>query len=157
MWHAHQTSTSETDLEDVTAGIIFLGTPHTTSDDDKSWEKWRWILKAGRKDIPKQSQTDDDIKMLSELCRNFENLNLQIPVLSVFETEPTKVRDNLIQMIRGGRGKSVVGVSPCILKGRPITGSVSQLVDESLCRIGFKYEQTFGATSDHNNLYIIDV
>jgi len=95
-------------LEDVTSGIIFLGTPHTTSKDDKRWENWKWILKLTRKDISKQSQTDADINMLVEVCQNFERMNLQIPVLSVFEAKQTRVRDGLLQTIRNSNKSQIV-------------------------------------------------
>jgi hypothetical protein len=104
---SHQPANGDV-LEDVTSGIIFLGTPHTTSKDDKRWENWKWILKLTRKDIPKQSQTDGDINMLVEVCQIFELLHLQIPVLSVFEAKETRVREGLLQSIRSGNKNQIV-------------------------------------------------
>lgn len=85
-----------------------MGTPHTISLEDRCWENWKWILKSTRKDIPKQSLSEDDIKALSEVCHHFQKLELQIPVLSVYEANKSKVRDNLLKSIRSGSSRELV-------------------------------------------------
>jgi hypothetical protein len=72
-------------------GIIFLGSPQLTSTSDERWENWRLILKLYRKDLPKTALSVQDIEMLAEVCQRFGELNLRIPVLSVYETLETKV------------------------------------------------------------------
>ncbi|KUJ14029.1 uncharacterized protein LY89DRAFT_152069 [Mollisia scopiformis] len=40
-------------IRNALSGIIFLATPHLTSIDDERWEKWRLILKAFQRNVPK--------------------------------------------------------------------------------------------------------
>lgn len=154
----HQQANLDVLLDDVTSGIIFLRTPYTTSKDDKRWENWKWILKLTRKDISKQSQFDADINMLMKVCRHFEQLNLQIPVLSVCEAKQTKVREGLLQSIRNGNKNQIVSWpdSIILLTFNTIYLPV-QLVDEELCCTGLKYEHIFLADSDHNELGLVKV
>lgn len=83
----------------MNSGIVFLGSPHTTSTDDKRWENWKWILKSTRRDVPKQSLSDNDIRDLAQVCQHFEELDLRIRVLTVFEANKSKIRDGLLQSI----------------------------------------------------------
>jgi hypothetical protein len=69
-------------------------------------------MKSSRKDISKQSQTKEDIRRLADVCQNFEKLNLQIPVLSVFEAKESKVRDGLLKSIRSGNNRQLVSSPP---------------------------------------------
>lgn len=123
-------------MEDVTAGIIFLGCPHTTSIEDEKWENWRWILRSTRKDIPKVSQSEDDIRSLAELCSNFGTLNLNAEVLSVFEAKESRIQRGLWYAFRPSRARRI-------------------FVDESLCRTGQKYEQVFPVNADHGNVWLV--
>lgn len=89
---------------------------HTTSTDDKKWENWRWILKSLCKDIPKQSQSDEGITNLAEVCQHFEKLDLQIAVLSVFEATKSKIRDGLLNSIRSGTSQQLVSYDITVLE-----------------------------------------
>jgi hypothetical protein len=80
-------------IRNALAGIIFLGTPHLTSIDDDRWETWRLLLKLGSKDVPKNILRAQDIQLLVSVCEKFNGLNIQIPVLSVYENVPTRVKD----------------------------------------------------------------
>jgi hypothetical protein len=95
---------------DATCGIVFLGTPHMTSQGDEKWENCRLILKSNRKDVPKQCLSADDISKLASVCQQFEDVNLQVPVLSVYEATETKVRENLLQSLRGNLRNKIVSV-----------------------------------------------
>lgn len=117
LWAAHQHSGEEHHLVDVTSGIIFLSTPHTTSIEDKRWENWKRILKSSRKDASKIPQSKEDIRSLAEVCQNFEYLSLPIPVLSVFETHASRVRDGILHSVRGNRNSSIVSPSSKLMKG----------------------------------------
>lgn len=79
-------------IRNALAGIIFLGTPHLTTVDDDRWDVWRSILKLCANDVPKNSLQGQDIQLLSNICENFNRLNIQIPILSVYETVPTKIK-----------------------------------------------------------------
>ncbi|KAF2802482.1 uncharacterized protein BDZ99DRAFT_576851 [Mytilinidion resinicola] len=140
LWIAHQhTPDAETPtLEDVTSGILFLGSPHTTSKDDKNWENRKWILKSTRKDVPKQSLTDEDIGHIGEVCQHFEKLDLHIRVISVFEANKSKVRDSLLKFIRSDTNRQI-------------------LFDQQLCQTGSRYEETFEVDADHNSMWLVKV
>lgn len=104
---AHQGTSEERLLEDVTQGIIFISTPHTTSLDDNEWENWKWIIKSFHKDASKAALPDTDKKILAETCQNFENLNLSVPVLSIFEKSKSQFHKGRFRLL-GGTNRQVV-------------------------------------------------
>ncbi len=71
------------------------------------------IMKANRKDVSKQNMTDQEIESIATVCRQFEDLQLDIPILSVYERRETKVRENLMYALRG-KSKTAVLVSSSI-------------------------------------------
>jgi hypothetical protein len=57
--------------------------------------------------------------------KNFEKLNLKIPVLSVFEAKEIKVRDDLLQAIRNSNKRQLVGINnPASLRSTLISLSL---------------------------------
>lgn len=50
------------------------------------------ILKHAPKDLDKAGLSTSDIKDLARVCNQFSNLCLEIPIISVYETVPSKVR-----------------------------------------------------------------
>lgn len=103
-------SQSRNVVNEVTAGIMFLGTPHLELVDDERWNNWKWILKTNRKDLPKECLGSSDIVNLADTCRSFTRLNSQIPILSVYEGKDTKLRDALLKTFRGGSNRKVVSL-----------------------------------------------
>ncbi len=95
-------------VNEVTAGIVFLGTPHLQSVDDIHWDNWKWILQTNRKDLPKECLSSSDIINLSETCQSFTRLNPPIPILSVHEGKVTKLHDNLLKVFRSGSNHKLV-------------------------------------------------
>lgn len=81
-------------IRNAIAGLIFLGSPHLTSVTDQRWEFWKMILKMYRKDLPKDILRTKDIKTLAEVCGKFSGLNINTPVLSVYEMAESKMRDS---------------------------------------------------------------
>lgn len=65
-------------------------------------------MKSNRRETPKNSLSEIDIAKLAEVCSRFEALNLQLPILSVFEARETRIRDSILPL-RGAGGSALVG------------------------------------------------
>lgn len=79
----------------------------------EGWDKVKLIMKGNRKDISKQNMTDSEMESITTTCRQFDDLRLTIPILSVYEARETKVHENLLAAFRG-KAKALVLVStPC--------------------------------------------
>ncbi|KAH6635094.1 P-loop containing nucleoside triphosphate hydrolase protein [Chaetomium sp. MPI-SDFR-AT-0129] len=114
------------------AGIVFLGAPHLTSTDDTRWENWRSLLRLYRKELPKTALRPQDVEILAQLCQQFSNLDLQIPILSVYETLTTKLREP-------GPSRK--------------TGKI--LVDKSHAAVQAEKEELFGVSASHTELHAV--
>jgi hypothetical protein len=79
-------------IRNALAGIIFLGVPHLTTINDERWDIWRTILRLCLNNVSKSGLQGHDIQLLTSVCQNFDGLNIQIPILSVYETIPTKIK-----------------------------------------------------------------
>lgn len=102
-------------VANATAGIIFLGCPHLTQKNDNRWANWKLILKSSRKDISKNTLSQKDIEQLVLICRHFEQLDIELPVLSVFQSPATGTRrTSMLQNLRGGVEKTVSTL--CVIK-----------------------------------------
>lgn len=88
---AHQQPSRFGDLVANIAGAMFFGTPHSRSDNPQFWYNAATILKYNLKVRGKDAITLDIANMLAEACRSFETAFDRIPVLSVYETQPTRV------------------------------------------------------------------
>ncbi|KAI1448209.1 P-loop containing nucleoside triphosphate hydrolase protein [Annulohypoxylon stygium] len=122
-------------IRNAIAGLMFLGSPHLTSPTDERWELWRLILRLLRKNIPKNALREEDIKILTEVCERFSGLNLEIPVLSVYEMSETKVRESGAL----GRFRSVEKV----------------LVAKDHATCGTLNEELFGVPASHDRLTFV--
>ncbi|KAI9664019.1 MAG: hypothetical protein M1821_007510 [Bathelium mastoideum] len=125
--------------EDVTAGIIFLGTPHLTSMVDDSWNNLKLIMKANRRDISKQNLTEEEQASIVTVCQRFQELQLPILVLSVYEGKETKVRENLLQ------------------SWRTHSKSSQTLITEKLATCNYRNESLFKVDSTHAELGNVEV
>ncbi|KAF2810563.1 uncharacterized protein BDZ99DRAFT_386857, partial [Mytilinidion resinicola] len=125
--------------EDVTAGIIFLGTPHLAAERDEKWNLFKLIMRANRKDIAKENMTQDEIASIATVCRRFAALPLNIPILSVYEDKESKVRENLLQAWRSSSKTSI------------------RLVPESLAATNHRNESLFKVDSNHWELCHLEV
>lgn len=79
------------------SGLIFLGVPHfqrhvTTVEVKQTIE---FLLKYRNKEAKRNYQTTSDVPDLIELCREFERLNLNIPTISVYESETAVYQTSL--------------------------------------------------------------
>ncbi|KAJ5949540.1 hypothetical protein N7454_001124 [Penicillium verhagenii] len=79
---------------DLMAGIIFFGTPHKKRNLVKSPPRVTWLLKHAAK-MPKGflAKSELDFLALVSICEDFEKSDIQAPVLSVYETRPTKLKE----------------------------------------------------------------
>ena len=81
------------DLLNAIAGVVFFGTPHTKKRQTEDWYRLTMLLSlAGR--LPKRfvAQSEADANAAAFICEDFEQSGLEVPVLSIYETKPTKVR-----------------------------------------------------------------
>ncbi|KAL9097860.1 MAG: hypothetical protein Q9165_000186 [Trypethelium subeluteriae] len=125
--------------EDVTAGVIFLGTPHLTSMGDEGWDNLKLIMRANRKDISKQNLTEEEKNSLITICKRFQELQLPIPILSVFEGKESKIRENPFLAFRASSKSSLT------------------LVTEALARCNCRNESLFKVDSTHAELCNVEV
>ncbi|KAL8808245.1 MAG: hypothetical protein Q9200_004366 [Gallowayella weberi] len=88
-------------------GIIFLSTPHLSTTQIETLQATYNILKASGIKVAKSPAhyAAEESTIISNLAKRFESVCLRTPILSVYETKPTKIR---------GRG--------------PFSGSKTQLV-----------------------------
>jgi hypothetical protein len=88
---AHQQTSRFRDLVANIAGAMFFGTPHSRSDNPQFWFNTATILKYNSRVRGKDAITTDIANVLAEACRTFETAFDRIPVLSVYETQATRV------------------------------------------------------------------
>lgn len=88
----HQQATEFRQLWRTVAGAIFLGTPHSQSEDPKSWQNAGAILRLHSKSKKaKLPITSEIAKRLARVSLSFEQAFDLIPVLSAFELCETRV------------------------------------------------------------------
>ena len=81
----------------ITAGIIFLATPHTNKLGNVAQKKFKNILKRDCFRVPRSLFSDGDFNDLYKIAQGFEDHVLSIladkvPVLSCYEDKPKKLR-----------------------------------------------------------------
>jgi hypothetical protein len=91
-WKATQQLTRFRDLIEVISGIIFLGTPHITVSDEASSKAFSLILRTDLTSNNKRAISRKDLSGLAYTALLFEELKLEIPILSCFEIRETKLR-----------------------------------------------------------------
>ena len=80
----------------VHSGIVFLGTPHPTYAHRLHWPKLNLILRSTTKLLKKtlvQAELEDAI--VANVSLKFEEAGIEVPVLSGFETKPTRIPDGI--------------------------------------------------------------
>ncbi|KAJ5406075.1 tetratricopeptide repeat domain-containing protein [Penicillium sp. CMV-2018d] len=82
--------------------VVFLGAPHLPSDPLRLAEQYTLILRSISNSISKQTFTRiaNDSWLLSDTSRIFDDIELQVEVLSLYETNETRVRVG----VRDGKG-----------------------------------------------------
>jgi hypothetical protein len=83
-------------------GITFLGSPHATSSPEALSDICLLILRSVSDNVSKQtySRVKEELTHLIDISNLFDDIELRVPTLTVYETKTTTVR--------GGRKKSII-------------------------------------------------
>ena len=98
---------------DVISGVVFLGTPHSLGDEKLESNILDLLLRSQQKILPKHAFVKTDNAALVDLSRQFEVVNLQVPVISVYEGRETKIHDSLFARFRKSRQSIVRAILSC--------------------------------------------
>lgn len=81
------------DILNLVAGVLFFGTPHTKTKKPEQWCRLTLLLNFAAR-LPKRflAHSEADANAAAIICEDFEQSGLEAPVLSIYETRPTKVR-----------------------------------------------------------------
>jgi len=79
-------------IMELHAGTIFLGTPHPTYNERSRWTALSLLLQHSLK-LPKHIilQTENNAAAMANISLKFEEAGILARVLSLFETQPSKV------------------------------------------------------------------
>ncbi|MCJ1439386.1 hypothetical protein MMC27_008780 [Xylographa pallens] len=83
-------------LLDVISGVLFVGTPHLNRSDEDAWQRLATVFRVHLKNVTKKTIPKEYLSRLSLSAQRFEGLGLNIPILSGFETQETKLRGGLL-------------------------------------------------------------
>lgn len=78
------------------AAIILIGTPHSTSEDIDSWQSATLLVQSGLITKKKKSLDPGDIEKFAKFSLQFEEANVLAPILSVFETQPSRIKTHVM-------------------------------------------------------------
>ncbi|KAF5969746.1 tetratricopeptide repeat domain-containing protein [Fusarium bulbicola] len=84
----------------VVSMVAWFVDVRTTYPDGKGWDITKLLMKGNRRDISKDNMTEQEIEGFATSCRSFEDLQLDIPILSVHETRETKSWDSRLSNLR---------------------------------------------------------
>ena len=94
LWKATQQFSRFRDIIELISGVVFLATPHFTKSDEESAKALSTVLRTDLSLTSKQPFTKLNLSSLVNTSLHFEELRMQIPVLSGFETVETKLRSS---------------------------------------------------------------
>lgn len=78
------------------AHAVFIGCPHPTTANAEQWPLLGYVLRSDRKADNKAVKTaTEETGIVSSLCVKFQESGIQCPVLTTYETRPTKIRLSL--------------------------------------------------------------
>ncbi|KAL9619090.1 MAG: hypothetical protein Q9160_006266 [Pyrenula sp. 1 TL-2023] len=78
-------------LANEISGVVFLATPHSIDEDERGRTKFATILRRAYKEVKDSVFSQSDLTRLSLTSQRFEELPLDLPLLSVYESQPTRV------------------------------------------------------------------
>lgn len=97
-------------------GIVFLGCPHLKIGEAGDWHKLPIILRENMT-LPKKTMqiAQETIATVTNISRAFTESNLDFPILSAFESKPTKVKGAILkrQIVREKRCPRSAGDPSC--------------------------------------------
>jgi hypothetical protein len=82
------------------AGVILLGTPHSTAEDDQTWQNAALAMKTGIITKKKRYIDTGDSAKLAQSSIRFEQAAVSVPILSIYEIQETKVRTSLVSSLK---------------------------------------------------------
>lgn len=82
-------------LVSMLRGIVFLGSPHMNLVNKQSWPSLITLLKYTSK-LPKVALTraELEIQKMASLCMQFDKLDLNLPIISAYETTESVLSKN---------------------------------------------------------------
>lgn len=89
---AYQRPSTFRHLLQALAGVILLGTPHSTSENVNDWENTVLLQQARLISKKKGEIEKEGIDNFTDFSLDFERARLPTPILSVHEILPTKVK-----------------------------------------------------------------
>jgi hypothetical protein len=92
LWKATQQFNRFRDMIELISGIVFLATPHITDSSDTASKALGLVLRSDLMPNPKLAFNKKDLSYLAYSSLRFEELKVQIPVLSCYETRETKLK-----------------------------------------------------------------
>jgi hypothetical protein len=98
------------------SGYVFLGCPHAVYNRPQEWDRLVYLLKLASKGSYKKAKDSDEIASVSNVSLKFEEAGFETPVLSIFEMEESKLKEDLFKTWKG-----VVSNNSESLKGRLLT------------------------------------
>ncbi|KAL8708967.1 MAG: hypothetical protein Q9225_007521 [Loekoesia sp. 1 TL-2023] len=117
------------------AGVVLFGTPHSTSENIDSWQSPALLVQTGIISRKKKFLDTDDVERFAKFSLQFEQASVIAPILSVYETQPSKVKGPLW---------SVKKVLPVQLTGKNFVATHS------------RHEELLALDTDHKNLCNVD-
>jgi len=80
------------------AGVAFVGTPHPTYKNEKPWPRLGMILRCITKfQKVVLAQAESEAAIVANVSKKFEEIGLEIPILSVYERNKTKISGGLFK------------------------------------------------------------
>jgi hypothetical protein len=79
-------------LMDIISGIVFLGCPHVTYDNKDLWPCLSSLLKYVSR-LPRivLAQAELEVSVLADVCQGFEQSDINVPIISAYETMKTRL------------------------------------------------------------------
>ena len=92
----------------VLAGVVFLGTPHPTYKNEKTWPRLGSILRSKSKfSRPIIAEAELEAAIVANVSQRFEEIGLEIPIVSVYEQKKTRIGEGPL------KAKELVGQTSC--------------------------------------------
>jgi hypothetical protein len=95
LWKVRQQAHRFHDFIIAISGIVFLATPHIVRSDSEAVKAITQILKADLKSVTQRTISRRAVSYIAFTGMRFDELKLEVPVLSGFETRETKLRSTI--------------------------------------------------------------
>lgn len=151
------------------AGVVLFGTPHSTSEDTESWQSSVLLEQVGLISKSKKRKTLDpgDIEKFARFSLRFEQASVIAPILSIYETQPTKVKGPLWSVKRGPVRSLLVLFASGDRPNRKCRGwsgdsstnrrQPSHFTGKGFVATNSRHEELMALDTDHKNLCNVDI